>query len=103
MSNNTIGCPIARAAMILGSRWTAQILRDLTDHGSRRFQDFQDSLEGVAPSTLSARLKMLEESGVVERKIYDERPPRAEYVLTAKGKKMNGILKAMHDWGAKYG
>lgn len=97
------GCPIARAALIIGSRWTAQILRELIDHGSRRFQDLQDAVEGIAPTTLSSRLKMLEESGIVVREFYDDHPPRAEYVLTAKGKKMGSIISAMRDWGAKYG
>ncbi len=103
MSDTVSGCPVARAAMIIGSRWTALILRDLTDRGPRRFQDLQESLDGIAPTTLSARLKMLEKSGVVARKFYEDHPPRAEYHLTAKGKKMSGILNAMRDWGAKYG
>jgi len=96
-------CPISRAAMILGSRWTAQIIRELLDSGSRRFQDFQDSLEGIAPTTLSNRLKMLEQSGVVERRFYEDHPPRAEYVLTKKGEKMSSIIAAMRDWGSEYG
>ncbi len=96
-------CPISRTAMILGSRWTAQIIRELLDHGPRRFQDFSDALEGIAPTMLSNRLKMLEESGVVERQIYETHPPRAEYKLTDKGRKMSGIIGAMRDWGAKYG
>ena len=103
MSAETTGCPIARAAMILGSRWTAQIMRELLAHGVRRFQDLQDALEGIAPNTLSNRLKMLEESGIVVREFYEDHPPRAEYVLTAKGKKMGAIIGAMRDWGVKYG
>ncbi|MEO1253103.1 MAG: helix-turn-helix domain-containing protein [Pseudomonadota bacterium] len=102
MAKTSTGCPIARAATILGSRWTAQILRELTFEGPRRFQDLQDTLAGIAPTTLSARLKMLEEGGIVERRFYEDHPPRAEYVLTAKGRKMSGILNAMRDWGAKY-
>lgn len=97
------GCPIARAALVIGSRWTAEILRELLDKGPRRFQDFQDALEGIAPNTLSGRLKMLEESGIVARAFYESHPPRAEYALTAKGRKMGSIIRAMRDWGAKYG
>ena len=103
MENGLPLCPISRTAMILGSRWTAQIIRELLMHGPRRFQDFQDSLEGIAPTTLSNRLKMLEQSGVVERQFYEDHPPRAEYVLTRKGEKMSSIIGAMRDWGAKYG
>ncbi len=103
MSDRLPLCPISRTAMILGSRWTAQIIRELLDHGPRRFQDFSGALDGITPTTLSNRLKMLEESGVVAREIYETHPPRAEYILTPKGKKMSAIIGAMRDWGAKYG
>lgn len=95
-------CPIARTAMILGTRWTAQILREMLAHGSRRFQDLQDALDGIAPNTLSARLKMLENSGIVEREFYADHPPRAAYVLTEKGKGMKTIINAMGAWGRNY-
>ncbi|CAK9039354.1 4-hydroxy-tetrahydrodipicolinate reductase (HTPA reductase) [Durusdinium trenchii] len=85
--------------MIIGSRWTAQIMRELIDHGARRFQDLQDALVGIPPNTLSSRLKMLEEGGIVKREFYETHPPRAEYVLTPKGKKMNAVINAMRDWG----
>ncbi|MEO1492387.1 MAG: helix-turn-helix domain-containing protein [Pseudomonadota bacterium] len=96
-------CPIARTALILGSRWTAEIIRELLDHGPRRFQDLQDAVTGIAPNTLSARLKMLEQSGVVEREFYESHPPRAAYKLTEKGHKMSKIIGAMRAWGLKYG
>lgn len=96
-------CPIARAATIIGSRWTAQILRELINNGARRFQELQEALAGIPPNTLSSRLKMLEESGIVKREIYETRPPRAEYELTAKGRKMSAIIAAMRDWGERYG
>ena len=53
-------CPVARTLDAIGERWTMLILRDLFLHGPRRFQDFQESLGGLAPNTLSARLKDLE-------------------------------------------
>lgn len=103
MPDRLPGCPIARAATILGSRWTALILRELMDHGPRRFQDLQDGLPGIASTTLSARLKMLEEAGIVARRFYATHPPRADYHLTAKGEKMRGILGAMRRWGLDHG
>lgn len=96
-------CPIARTALILGSRWTAEIIRELLQHGPRRFQDLQDAVTGIAPNTLSARLKMLEDSGVVTREFYETHPPRAAYKLTEKGLKMSKIIGAMRSWGLKYG
>jgi len=92
-------CPIARTLDIIGERWTILILRDLLLEGPRKFQDFQQSLAGISPNTLSARLKRLEESGVVERRFYEQHPPRAEYLLTAKGRALGPVLKALLDWG----
>ncbi|MBE9557975.1 MAG: helix-turn-helix transcriptional regulator [Proteobacteria bacterium] len=96
-------CPVARTAAIIGGRWTILILRDLLLHGPRRFQDFQNSLKGMAPNTLSDRLKTLEAYGIVERQFYEQHPPRAEYVLTEKGGELGAIVKAMYAWGVKHG
>ena len=92
-------CPVSRTAFIIGSRWTSEIIRELVDHGARRFSDLQDALTGIAPNTLSNRLKMLEDHGVIERRIYDTHPPRSEYHLTEKGSKMRPIIDAMRAWG----
>ncbi|HUL66564.1 MAG TPA: helix-turn-helix domain-containing protein [Burkholderiaceae bacterium] len=95
-------CPVARTLDLIGERWTILLLRDLLRHGPRKFQDFEASLPGVAPNTLSARLKSLEENGLVRRELYNERPPRLEYVLTEKGRSLGPVVKAMRDWGAKH-
>lgn len=95
-------CPVMRTAAVIGTRWTALILRDLFRHPSRRFQDFQTSLAGIAPSTLTERLKMLEREGIVAREAYQEHPPRAAYRLTEKGRDLGPVLLAMRDWGRKY-
>lgn len=95
-------CPVARALDVIGERWTILILRDLFLHGPRRFQDFQDSLAGLAPNTLSARLKTLESQGVIARRLYSEHPPRLEYHLTEKGRDLGLVLRALKKWGDKY-
>lgn len=92
---------MARTMDLIGERWTVLVLRDLFRHGTLRFQDLQDSLTGIAPNTLSARLKDLERNGVVERRSYSEHPPRLEYQLTEKGRSLGPILKAMRDWGQR--
>jgi DNA-binding HxlR family transcriptional regulator len=94
-------CPVAAALDAIGERWTILILRDLMLNKSRRFQDFLDSLKGCAPNTLSTRLKSLEENGLIERRLYEQHPPRLEYVLTAKGRDAAPVLKALRAWGAK--
>ena len=95
-------CPIARTLDIVGERWTMLILRDLVVSGPRKFQDFERSLASISPNTLSTRLKRLEEAGIVERRFYEQHPPRAEYVLTEKGNELRPVLKALLDWGQRY-
>src|SRR5438552_13857885 len=98
-ANYDMHCPVARTIDIIGERWTILILRDLFLEGPRRFQDFERSLAGISPNTLSARLKRLEQHGVVERRIYEQHPPRAEYVLTGKGRRLGPVLQALLAWG----
>ncbi len=95
-------CPVARALDIIGERWTMLILRDLMLDGPRRFQELQRRLGGISPNTLSARLKTLEDAGVVERRFYDQHPPRAEYVLTDKGEALRPMLRALREWGEQH-
>ena len=76
---------------------------DLEELWWQRFQDFQESLTGVAPNTLSARLKEMEASGLVIRRLYSEHPPRLEYHLTEQGKSLGPVLKALREWGKKHG
>ena len=98
-SRYDLSCPVARALDVIGERWTILILRDLVVEGPRKFQDFERSLAGISPNTLSARLKRLEDAGVVERRFYEQHPPRAEYLLTAKGRALGPVLKALLNWG----
>ena len=86
----------------MGERWTILILRDLLLEGPRKFQDLETSLAGISPTTLSSRLKKLEEHGVVVRRMYADHPPRAEYVLTDKGRALGPAMKALLDWGRKH-
>ena len=95
-------CPIARSLDIIGERWTILILRDLVRFGPRKFHDFERSLSGISPNTLSMRLKRLEDAGVVERRFYEQHPPRAEYVLTEKGSELRPLLKALLEWGKRH-
>ena len=96
-------CPVAKTLDLIGERWTILILRDLLLHGPRRYQDFQESLAGAAPNTLSARLKAMEAGGLIERKLYSEHPPRLEYHLTEKGRSLGPVMKALRDWGRRNG
>jgi DNA-binding HxlR family transcriptional regulator len=98
----SLKCPVARTLDVIGDRWAILILRDLFRHETRRFQDFEDALPGLAPSVLSARLKDLESSAIVESRNYAEHPPRLEYFLTPKGRELGPILLALKKWGEKH-
>ena len=95
-------CPVARALDVIGERWSLLILRDLSGRGPQRFQQLEQGLPGVAPNTLSARLKLLEAQGVVAARLYEQHPPRYEYFLTDKGKALAPVLKALYAWGKRY-
>ena len=98
-----LDCPLARTLDIIGERWAVLILRDLFLEGPRKFQDFEDSLAGISPNTLSARLKLLEAQGVIATRLYAQHPPRYEYFLTEKGKALGPVLKSLYAWGERYG
>ena len=95
-------CPIARSLDVVGDRSTILILRDLVRFGPRKFQDLERSLSRISPNTLSLRLKRLEEAGIVERRFYEQHPPRAEYLLTEVGKELRPVLKALFEWGERH-
>src|SRR5882672_5043456 len=93
-------CPIARSLERVGEWWSILILRDAL-HGLTRFDEFQKSLD-IAPNMLTRRLNGLVESGLLERRRYSERPPRDEYVLTARGRDFRPVLLALLAWGNKH-
>jgi DNA-binding HxlR family transcriptional regulator len=95
-----VGC-IATAMEIIGSKWTALILRDLFD-GPRRFCQLEKSVGNINPRTLSQRLDDLEAHGIITKQNFEETPPRIEYTLTEKGRDLLPILKQMATWGTKY-
>src|SRR5258705_7929354 len=93
-------CPIARSLARVGEWWSMLILRDGL-HGMTRFDQFQKSL-GIAPNMLTRRLNALVEAGLLTRRRYSEKPPRDEYVLTARGRDFRPVLLALMAWGNKH-
>jgi DNA-binding HxlR family transcriptional regulator len=94
-----MACPIARTLEIVGEWWTLLIVRDAL-LGARRFDDFRQS--GIADNILSARLELLVREGVLERRAYQEHPPRYEYVLTEKGQDLLPVIVSLGRWGMKW-
>ncbi len=87
--------------MLIGDKWKVLILRDLMD-GTKRFGELKKSVGNVTQKVLTAQLRSMEESGLVQRTVYAEVPPRVEYNLTDLGKSLKPILDALWSWGTEY-
>jgi DNA-binding HxlR family transcriptional regulator len=90
-------CPIARSLERVGEWWSILILRDALN-GLKRFDEFQRSLD-IAPNMLTRRLRALVDAGLLERRLYQERPARHEYVLTDCGRDFRPVVIALLAWG----
>lgn len=94
-------CPVETTLTLIGDKWKVLILRDLME-GTKRFGELKRSLGNISQKVLTAQLRSMEESGLVERTVYAEVPPRVEYSLTRLGKSLQPILDAMKNWGESY-
>lgn len=99
-NNCTNPCPIARSLAVVGDAWSLLILRD-AHAGLTRFDQFRKNL-GIAPTILTKRLAILTEEGLLEKRLYSERPPREEYVLTTAGIDFLPVLFMIGAWGRKH-
>lgn len=95
-------CSIDKALAVLDGKWTFRILKELFD-GTRRFGELRRNLPRISSKTLSAKLRMLEEQQVIERRVYPTVPPSVEYTLTEKGRSLHSIIRQMKLWGARWG
>jgi DNA-binding HxlR family transcriptional regulator/peroxiredoxin len=95
-----IECAIAQAAAIVGDWWALLIVRDVAC-GVHRFDDLQAEL-GISRKVLTERLRALVDHGVLERRLYQARPPRHEYHITPVGRGLLPVLVALQDWGSRY-
>jgi DNA-binding HxlR family transcriptional regulator len=93
-------CSIARTLDIAGEPWTPLVLRDVWV-GINRFDQIRDDL-GISTKVLAERLAWLVEQNVLSRRLYSERPPRSEYVLTAKGLELCDVLLVISAWGDRW-
>jgi DNA-binding HxlR family transcriptional regulator len=93
-------CSIAAALEVVGERWSLLIVREIF-LGVRRFEEMQADL-GIARNILQTRLNRLVDQGVLERRLYQERPPRHEYILTEKGLDLWPTLVSLMKWGDEH-
>jgi DNA-binding HxlR family transcriptional regulator len=97
----------ARSALVdaverVGDRWTL-LLVDVLLRGPQRFGELSEQIDGIAPNVLTARLRQLEEDGVVRATPYSRRPLRVEYELTDAGRELAGALSLLATWGGRRG
>lgn len=93
-------CSIAQTLDVVGDPWTLLIVREAL-FGTTRFDDFQRSL-GIPRATLAARLEALVEHEVMERRAYQARPWRHDYVLTEKGRDLRRVMISLLQWGDEW-
>lgn len=95
-------CPIASTLDVVGDKWSLLVIRDIGLFGKHRNKDFQGAGEGIPTNILASRLKQLVVDGLIEKRLYQERPPRFEYHLTPSGKALMPVVMAMAEWGLKH-
>ena len=93
--------PVQTTHTVITDNWTVMILRDLLP-GPPRFRELKKSIGHVSQKVLTAQLRQMEQSGLVNRKVYAEVPPKVEYSLTDVGYSLKPILDAMWTWGEEY-
>jgi DNA-binding HxlR family transcriptional regulator len=94
-------CPVETTARIVGGRWKAAVLEQLFQ-GTKRFSELKRGVPGITQRTLSQQLRELQNTGIVERTVYPETPPRVAYSITLLGKSLGPLLEAMCHWGKSH-
>lgn len=99
--NYNLPCNVAQSLNIIGDRWTLLIIHEILC-GQTTFSGIKKSLKGISSNLLSARLKYLEESGLIIAELYSTHPPRYTYQLTASGKDLEHVFHALILWGRNH-
>lgn len=92
-------CGISATLSLIGGRWKINILSYLLNDGRLRYSELRARLEGISERMLIAKLKELEQDGLVSRIVYPQVPPKVEYELTELGLSLREILELMDRWG----
>jgi DNA-binding HxlR family transcriptional regulator len=91
---------LVHALSVIGDRWTLQVVAGLLD-GPKRFGELAESLDGIAPNILTARLRQLERDGLIVATPYSQRPVRLAYALSDTGRELSGAISLLRAWGAR--
>lgn len=101
MSSKMSGCPVEVTVSLIENKWKVLIIRDLLS-GTKRFGELKRSIDGISQKVLTSQLRDMETSGLINRKVYAEVPPRVEYSLTDLGRSLSPVLMALKEWGESY-
>ncbi len=93
--------PVEATIKMIGCRWKILIIKELLKD-TKRFNELKKSLNGITQKVLSAKLKELEEDGLLIREELSKNPPRVEYTLTDVGYSLRNVIDSMHAWGKDY-
>jgi len=96
----TVSCPVETTIAAIGGRWKVLVIHHLLE-GRRRFGELQRLLGAISARTLTRQLRELQASGVIDRHVHQQVPPKVEYSLTDLGRELEPVLYAMHAWGEK--
>lgn len=94
-------CPVETTLKMLGCKWKVLIIRELLT-GTKRFCELKKSVTGITQKVLTAKLRDMESLELVERKVYEQTPPKVEYSLTDIGYSLREVIESMKVWGKDY-
>lgn len=97
-----IRCPLEYGLRVFGGKWKSRVLCVLSDVPSMRYSQLKEEMCNFTDSVLASALKELQQDGMIQRRQYDEIPPRVEYALTPKGSSVMPILRKICLWSGIY-
>ena len=95
-------CPITSTATLIGKKWHTVIVHRLLANGPLGFNALKEEVDGISSKVLSDALEDLEEKGLIDREIVNEKPVRVEYSLTELGESLEPVIMEMRDWGLEH-
>ncbi|MFT9816818.1 winged helix-turn-helix transcriptional regulator [Lysinibacillus sp. NPDC056185] len=87
---------------VIGGKWKPIILCHLNHHGQIRTNEFRRLIPGISQKMLTSQLRELEQSGLINRRVFNQVPPKVEYSLTPYGQEMDPVLNILCTWGEKH-
>ena len=97
-----IRCPLEYGLDIFGGKWKSRIICVLAEKRVLRYSELRREMANITDAVLAAALKELMADGMIQRKMYDEIPPKVEYSLTEKGQSVVPILQSICHWSGAY-